>query len=169
LDIVNRDDIDLSRMRGSWAGAMGQPQMMPSSYLQWAVDFDGDSRRDIWNSPADIFASIANYLKAHGWVTGQRWGREVTVPRNRDLEVARRDGGCRAVRDMTVALPLEEWQRLGLRRPGGAALPSADFPGYLVSGARRHFLVYENYNVLLSYNCAHAYALSAALLADRIS
>jgi len=71
LDILNRGDIELSRMRGSWAGAMGQLQFMPSSYLKYAVDFDGDGRRDIWASPADIFASIANYLKQRGWVRGR--------------------------------------------------------------------------------------------------
>ena len=80
LEILNRGDIEVERMRGSWAGAMGQPQFMPSSYLQYAVDFDGDGRRDIWNSPADVFASIGNYLKLHGWQAGARWGREVAIP-----------------------------------------------------------------------------------------
>jgi len=169
LDIANREEIEVPRMRGSWAGAMGQPQFMPSSYLQYAVDFDGDNRRDIWDSRADVFASIANYLKEKGWVTGRRWGREVTVPRGREMNVPRREGSCRATRDMTVALPLDEWQRLGVRRPGNAALPQADFPGFLVSGSRRHFLVYDNYDALLAYNCAHAYALSVALLSDRIA
>ena len=169
LDIANREEIEIPRMRGSWAGAMGQPQFMPSSYLQYAVDFDGDNRRDIWDSRADIFASIANYLKEKGWVTGRRWGREVIVPRGSEIDVPRREGSCRATRDMTVALPLEEWQRLGVRRTGNAALPQADFPGFLVSGSSRHFLVYDNYDALLSYNCAHAYALSVALLSDRIA
>ncbi len=169
LEILNRGDIELASMRGSWAGAMGQLQFMPSSYLEYAVDFDGDGRRNIWNSPADIFASVANYLKGHGWVTGRRWGREVVVPRAVARDSARRTGTCRAKRDMTVALPLEEWQRLGVRRPGGGALPVADFPGSLVSGSHRHFLVYGNYDVLLDYNCAHAYAVSVGLLAERIA
>ena len=81
LAILDWGDIDVARMRGSWAGAMGQPQFMPSSYTRFAVDFDGDGRRDIWSSPPDVFASIANFLKAHGWVPGVRWGREVRVPR----------------------------------------------------------------------------------------
>jgi membrane-bound lytic murein transglycosylase B len=169
LDIVNRGDIDLAQMRGSWAGAMGQLQFLPSQYLEYAVDFDGDGRRDIWNSRADIFASIANYLKQHGWVTRQRWGREVTVPRGHQITVARREGACQATRDMSVALSLAEWQRLGVRLPGGRALPKADFSASLVSGSRRHFLVYGNYDALLSYNCSHAYALSVALLAERIA
>ena len=168
LDILNNDHIDLERMRGSWAGAMGQPQFMPSSYLTYAVDFDGDGRRDIWQSQADIFASIGNYLKERGWREGRRWGREVTIPRGKGIEVAPRQNGCRAARSMTTALPLDEWAGMGVRLPGGAALPKADFPASLTSGTRRHFLVYENYDAILSYNCAHAYALSVALLSDRI-
>lgn len=169
LDILNRGDIELSRMRGSWAGAMGQLQFMPSSYLKYAVDFDGDGRRDIWGSPADIFASIANYLKQHGWVRGRQWGREVKVPRSRDLSVPRREGVCPAARDMTDALPLEEWRRLGVRLPGGRPLPRASFRASLVTGSSRCFLLYANYDALLAYNCSHAYALSVALLADRIA
>src|SRR6266550_4450343 len=79
LEILNRGDIELDRLKGSWAGALGQPQFMPSSYLQYAEDFDGDGRRDIWTSEADIFASIANYLKGYGWAAGKRWGREVKI------------------------------------------------------------------------------------------
>jgi len=173
LEILNRGDIDIAKMRGSWAGAMGQPQFMPSSYLQYAEDFDGDGRRNIWDSPSDIFASVANYLKGRGWITGQRWGREVRLtPTAADriaTEVAQRAGSCRATRDMTVALPLKEWQRLGVRLTDGHALPSADQSASLVSGSSRHFLVYGNYDALLEYNCAHAYALSVALLADGIA
>jgi membrane-bound lytic murein transglycosylase B len=173
LEILNRGDIELASMRGSWAGAMGQPQFMPSSYLQYAEDFDGDGRRDIWTSHADIFASIANYLKGYGWAAGKRWGREVKVSREVALRItahiAPRAGTCQATRDMTVALPLTEWRELGVRLPNGGALPIGDQPASLVSGSSRHFLVYENYDVLLAYNCAHAYALSVALLADRVA
>ena len=80
LEIVNRGDIELERLKGSWAGALGQPQFMPSSYLKYAQDFDGDGRKDIWSSPADVFASIANFLKQHGWREGALWGREVKIP-----------------------------------------------------------------------------------------
>lgn len=171
LEIVDRGDIELSRLRGSWAGAMGQPQFMPSSYLDYAVDFDGDGRRDIWSSHADIFASIANYLRSYGWVEGWRWGRDVTVPPAalqgiRDMP--RREGTCNARRDMTARLQLDEWRRMGLTTPSGSPIPRADIEASLVSGSRRHFLVYDNYDALLSYNCAHAYALSVALLAERL-
>lgn len=172
LEILDRGDIELARMRGSWAGAMGQPQFMPSSYLRFAEDFDGDGRRDIWGSPGDIFASIANYLKGHGWRRGETWGLEVRVPREAAsriaAEIARRDGACQAVRDMTVRLPLAEWQRLGVRALGGAALPTGDQEASLVSGGSRHFLVYRNYDALIGYNCAHAYAISVGLLGDRV-
>jgi membrane-bound lytic murein transglycosylase B len=172
LEILNRGDIDLASMQGSWAGAMGQPQFMPSSYLGFAEDYDGDGKRDIWGTQGDIFASIANYLKGHGWKTGVRWGREVSVSRplakRIASDVARRSGTCGARRDMTVALQLDEWQTMGVRLPGGGALPQADQSASLVSGASRHFLVYENYDALLDYNCAHAYAISVALLADAI-
>ena len=173
LEILNRGDIDLASMRGSWAGAMGQPQFMPSSYLQYAEDYDADGRRDIWRSQPDIFASIANYLKGHGWVSGQLWGREVRVTkevgRQITATVARRAGSCQATRDMTVSKPLSEWQQLGVRNVTGGPLPNADLAAALVSGSSRHFLVYENYDALVAYNCAHAYALSVAMLADRIS
>jgi membrane-bound lytic murein transglycosylase B len=173
LEILNRGDIEIENMRGSWAGAMGQPQFMPSSYLQFAEDFDGDGRRDIWHSSPDIFASIANYLKGAGWASGQRWGREVAVSNSAAetiaAEVERRAGSCQAKRNMTVALPLSEWSRLGVRALNGSALPTADLDAALISGATRHFLVYSNYDALLAYNCAHAYALSVALLADRLT
>lgn len=172
LEILDRGDVELASMRGSWAGAMGQPQFLPSSYLKFAEDFDGDGRRDIWTSPADVFASVANYLKGHGWSPGAEWGREVRVSQEtagRVVDVGRRAGSCRATRDMTVPLPLEEWQQLGLRLADGAGLPEADRTASLVSGSSRHFLVYENYEVLLDYNCAHAYALSVALLSERLA
>jgi membrane-bound lytic murein transglycosylase B len=172
LEILNRGDINLAQMRGSWAGAMGQVQFMPSSYLDYAEDFDGDGRRDIWSTPGDVFASIANYLKGHGWTPGHTWGREVKVSneaaRAINSDVARRAGTCQATRDMTVALPAARWQQLGVRLPNGAALPKIADDAALVSGATRHFLVYKNYDALLDYNCAHSYALSVGLLADAI-
>jgi membrane-bound lytic murein transglycosylase B len=172
LEILNRGDIELASMQGSWAGAMGQPQFMPSSYLNFAQDFDGDGRRDIWNSQADIFASIANYLKGHGWTPGMRWGREVAVSREASeriaTSVAPGTGSCQARRNMTGSLPLTDWQELGVRAAGGGALPRSDQNAALVSGSSRHFLVYPNYDVILEYNCAHAYAVSVALLSDAI-
>jgi membrane-bound lytic murein transglycosylase B len=173
LEILNRDDIDLPHLKGSWAGAMGQVQFMPSSYLQFAEDYDGDGRRDIWSTPADIFASIANYLLGHGWATGEPWGREVHVSaeavRKITNGIARRSGGCTAMRDMTVALPAKRWNELGVRTAGGRALPSSMPDSSLVSGTTRHFLVTHNYDALLEYNCSRSYALSVGLLADRLA
>ena len=173
LEILNRGDIGLDQMKGSWAGAMGQVQFMPSSYLAYAEDFDGDGKRDIWATPADIFASVANYLKGHGWTEGQSWGREVAIPAEAlhriRSEVAPRVGSCRARRDMTVALPIQRWRQLGVRLPSGRPLPAAAVDASLVSGSKRHFLVYGNYDALLEYNCAHSYAISVALLGDAIA
>jgi membrane-bound lytic murein transglycosylase B len=152
---------------------MGQVQFMPSSYLKFAQDFDGDGKRDIWSSPGDVFASIANYLQGNGWTAGQSWGREVLVSKAAAAgiadSVARRDGTCQATRDMTIAKPVAEWDQLGVRLPGGAALPGDVPDASLVSGATRHFLVYHNYDALLAYNCSHSYAVSVGLLAGQIS
>jgi membrane-bound lytic murein transglycosylase B len=169
LEILNRGDIDVAHMRGSWAGAMGQVQFMPSSYLRWAEDYDGDGRRDIWSTPGDVFASIANYLKAHGWTPDEPWGHEVRVSaeaaRKVAADVPRRNGTCQATRDMTSALPPGEWRALGIEPPHVRVLPT---PLSLVSGSSRRFLVGRNYDALLDYNCAHAYGISVGLLADAI-
>jgi membrane-bound lytic murein transglycosylase B len=173
LEILDHGDIEVARMRGSWAGAMGQVQFMPSSYLKFAQDFDGDGRRDIWSSPGDVFASIANYLQGKGWTAGESWGRDVLVSKAASgriaASVARRAGTCQATRDMTSVMPAAEWQKLGVRLPGGDALPGDMPDASLVSGTTRHFLVHHNYDVLLDYNCSHSYAVSVGLLAARIS
>jgi membrane-bound lytic murein transglycosylase B len=152
---------------------MGQPQFMPSSYGKYAEDFDQDGRRDIWASPADVFASIANYLRAHGWVASQTWGREVKVTKDAAGQIqqalALRSGGCDATRQLTEAAPLAKWEKLGVRLPGNKPLPKADMSASLLRAGSRTFLVYGNYETILAYNCAHAYALSVALLADRIA
>ena len=172
LEILDHGDITMAGMRGSWAGAMGQPQFMPSSYLKFAEDFDGDGRRDIWSTPTDVFASIGNYLKAHGWTMGEAWGREVAVSRTAAQRIAERvairDGTCQATRTMTVARPAKEWQELGVTLPGARPLPDAMPDGALVSGKTRRFLVFANYDALLAYNCAHSYAVSVAVMADAI-
>ena len=171
LEILDRGYIELANMRGSWAGAMGQPQFMPSSYLKYAEDFDGDNRRDIWKSTPDVFASIANYLREHGWNKEQTWGREVSVPVAALARIAAaapiQTSGCLARRQMTAPLPLAEWQKLGVRNVLGGALPNADISASLVSGVKRHFLVYPNYQAILEYNCVNAYGLSVGLLGDR--
>ena len=172
LSMVSSGHIDAASMTGSWAGAMGQPQFMPSSYLKYAEDFDGDGRTDIWRSTADALASIANYLGESGWNDEYTWGREVRVTpavRERvDKETARRPEGCFAMRNMTERIPLAEWDRLGVRRTNGARLPRADATAGLVTTDTRSFLVYENYDAILRYNCAHYYALTVALLADAL-
>jgi membrane-bound lytic murein transglycosylase B len=171
LTILDSGDVEPDALKGSWAGALGQPQFMPSSFLLYAVDFDGNGRRDIWHSMPDVFGSIANYLAAHGWQKGQTWGREVTIPESlitRLPEVApMQTSGCLARRQMTAPLPLSEWSKLGVRTAAGRALPSADIDASLVMGDKRHFLVYPNYQALLEYNCVNAYGLSVGLLGDR--
>jgi membrane-bound lytic murein transglycosylase B len=172
LSMVSKGYIDTPTMTGSWAGAMGHPQFMPSSYLKFAEDFDRDGRRDIWKSTPDALASIANYLEESGWDDDFTWGREVRVtPAARariDQDTTKRTEGCFAMRNMTERIPLIEWQRLGVRLPNGGALPKADLKAGLVTTDRRTFLVYENYDAILRYNCAHYYALTVAMLADQI-
>jgi membrane-bound lytic murein transglycosylase B len=172
LDVVDRGYIGLDDLRGSWAGAMGQTQFMPSSYLKYAVDFDGDDRRDIWKSTPDTLASIANYLKGSGWTEDETWGREVAVSPDAQARITetipKRVEGCFALRNMTERRPLSQWQKLGVRRVNGGALPRANVMAGLVDVGERKFLVYPNYDVILGYNCAHYYALTVGLLADRL-
>lgn len=173
LTMVQRKHIEARSMTGSWAGAMGQAQFMPSSYLKYAVDFDGDGRRDIWKSAPDALASIANYLKGYGWQRGEIWGREVRVsPAARERiagDVEMRSEGCYAIRNMTTSRDLSDWTSFGVLRANGQPLPRADMEASLVTtGDNRTFLVYQNYEALLGYNCAHYYALSVAMLADRL-
>ena len=172
LTMVSRGYIDVGSMTGSWAGAMGQTQFMPSSYLAYAVDFDGDGRRDIWRSTPDALASIASYLKGYGWTEDEGWGREVRVPAAElariEEEVPARTEGCYAMRDMTERRPLAEWQRLGVRRADGGPLPRASLEAGLATIGSRQYLLYPNYEVILGYNCAHHYALSVALLSERL-
>lgn len=173
LKIVDQGKAEAATLKGSWAGAMGQPQFMPSSYLTHAVDFDADGHADIWSSLPDVFASMGNYLKNSGWRTGERWGREVKITKaamNRvDRAVPMRTAGCRAVREMTVSRQLSEWAKLGVTLANGEKLPTAASEASLVRGQNRHFLVYRNYDALLAYNCAHSYAITVGLLADQIA
>ena len=171
LAIVSGGYIDAKTMTGSWAGAMGQPQFMPSSYLKHAVDFDNDGLRDIWDSNADTLASIASYLRDAGWERGMTWGREVTVSaaaRKRIADIPIRDVGCSAKRKMTERRPLPMWSESGVRLKTGGPLPAADLPASLVEVNSHSFLVYPNYESILDYNCAHLYALSVGMLADRL-
>jgi membrane-bound lytic murein transglycosylase B len=172
LHILDKGYIELDQMKGSWAGAMGQTQFMPSSYLAHAQDHDGDGRRDIWNTLPDVFASIANYMLAYGWKDDQLWGREVKVPPGGATKLAAsvgfRQTGCRAERELTVRIPLAKWQSLGVRTAAGGALPKVDRSASLLRAGAKSYLVYANYDSLLGYNCAHAYALAVGLLSDRL-
>jgi len=172
LTILDRKHAALEQLKGSWAGAMGQTQFMPSSYLKWAEDFDEDGDRDIWRSTPDVFASIANYLKSHGWSSQRTWGREVTLPDSDITAIREKAGmrveGCRAEREMTRLLPLQAWRDLGVKTADGKALPRVEIEASLISTGKRTFLVYGNYDALLEYNCAHSYALAVALLSERI-
>jgi membrane-bound lytic murein transglycosylase B len=171
LEILNRGDIELENLKGSWAGALGQPQFMPSAYLKFSQDFDGDGRRDIWRSLGDVFASVAFYLREHGWSDKATWGREVMIPkaaRTAVFKLPRRENGCRAERALTQALPLDRWRKLGVRSIGNRPLPPGTADASLVTDGARFFLVYKNYEALLAYNCATSYAISVAMLSDRL-
>jgi membrane-bound lytic murein transglycosylase B len=172
LRILDRGDIELERLKGSWAGAMGQPQFLPSSYLKFAQDFDGDGRRDIWTSLPDVFASIAVYMASNGWTTGEAWGRRVTLPADFDARLGTkaplRSEGCRAVRQLTEPLLMNEWRALGIRTAKNTPLPKSAIAASLLRVDQETFLVYRNYETLLTYNCAHSYAIAVGLLADRL-
>jgi membrane-bound lytic murein transglycosylase B len=171
LTIVDRGDIPLSKLKGSWAGALGQVQFMPSSYLASAVDFDKDGDRDVWASMPDVFGSIGNYLQQHGWIEG-RWGYAVTIPdaaREKVVSVPLREEGCRALRTLSQPRALKDWHTLGVRLANGKALPASVRDASLLAIDTRTYLVTANYEALLAYNCAHTYALSVALLADRLA
>ena len=170
LTIVDRGDIELGKLKGSWAGALGQVQFMPSSYLAWAVDFDKDGDRDVWGSMPDVFGSIGNYLQQHGWTPG-RWGYPVAIPeaaREKVVTVPLRDQGCRAVRTLSQPRALKDWRALGVTLASGKALASSVREASLLAIDNRTYLVTANYEALLAYNCAHTYALSVALLSERI-
>ncbi|MDC7829738.1 MULTISPECIES: lytic murein transglycosylase [Pseudomonas] len=161
LGILQHGDVTADRMIGSWAGAMGQTQFIPTTYDQYAVDFDGDGRRDIWGSTADALASTANYLKASGWQDGKPWGYEVQVPANFDYSLA----------DMGVRKSLAEWNALGIQGlglPQPAAQPSDSASLLLPAGHRGPaFLVFNNFRTILRYNNSSSYALGVALLSER--
>ncbi|WP_090115295.1 lytic murein transglycosylase [Limimaricola pyoseonensis] len=151
-------------MRSSWAGALGQPQFMPSSFLRYAADGDGDGRADIWRSEADTIASIASYLAHHGWVPGRDWGFEVTVPETVSCTLEGPDQG------RTIA----QWEAMGLRRVSGKPFPEHERrgEGYLLMPAGRHgpaFVVTPNFYVLKAYNMSDLYALFVGHVGDRIA
>jgi lytic murein transglycosylase len=161
LEILNRGDISPDRLKGSWAGAFGPTQFMPTSFKRYAVDFDGDGRRDVVDSVPDLVASTANNLKTDGWMPGQTWGYEVALPAGFNYLLA----------DNAKSMTLREWERLGVVRVAGKAYPRPTDRAYLLIPAGANgpsFLMLNNFRVLMKYNPAEAYALAIGHLADRM-
>ncbi len=161
LEILQHGDVRPDRLVGSWAGAFGPTQFMPTAFKRYAVDFDRDGRRDVVDSVADIIASTANNLKRDGWIAGQTWGYEVVVPANFNFMLA----------DHRRTLPIREWQRHGITRPGGKPFPRPDDSAFLLVPAGVQgpgFLMLHNFRVIMKYNPAEAYALAIGHLADRL-
>ncbi|NBC31945.1 MAG: lytic murein transglycosylase [Alphaproteobacteria bacterium] len=162
LSLIEAGDISPGRMRGSWAGAMGQVQFMPSTYRRFAVDFDDDGRRDLWSSVPDALASGAHYLSEIGWRGDETWGREVRLPEDFPWVLA----------DLSLELPLAEWQRHGVRRTDGRELPQADLTASLILPMGHQgpaFLVYDNFRAIMTWNNSSYYALAVGHLADRLA
>jgi lytic murein transglycosylase len=161
LEILHRGDLRPEQLKGSWAGAFGPTQFMPTAFKRYAVDFDGDGRRDVVDSAADLIASTANNLKKDGWVPGETWGYEVVVPRGFNYMLADRS------RQLTIA----DWESRGIRRAGNRAFPHAHEKAYLLVPAGNEgpsFLMLHNFRVIMKYNPAEAYALAIGHLADRL-
>ena len=162
LEIIDSGHIQSENMTGSWAGAMGQCQFMPSTFARYGVDGDGDGRIDIWNSLPDIFASAANFLSESGWKGDERWGREVRLPENFDYSLS----------GQGVTMTVSEWQSLNVKRVDGTRLGYSDQIGSIVlpSGANGPaFLTYNNFRTTMIWNRSTFYAISVGHLADRIA
>ncbi len=162
FQILNEGHIAVKDMKGSWAGAMGQCQFMPSSFLNFAVDYDGDGHKDIWKNKADVFGSAANYLSKSGWKGDQTWGRPVTLPKGFDLSLA----GIK-----NKPQKISYWQGLGVRRMDGRDLPTNDIMASIVLGDGKSgpaFMVYNNYRTILKWNRSTYFAVAVGSLADRI-
>ena len=161
LKIIDQGFISSRQMLGSWAGAMGQVQFMPSTYLNFAVDGDDDGHIDLWNSRADYLSSAANYLLRSGWDHNYTWGREVALTK----KIAENEFGLKQQR------PLQDWQKLGVRTIELQPLPKVDIKASLIQpdGPQgKTFLVYDNYRVLLKWNRSHRFAVAVGTLADRL-
>jgi membrane-bound lytic murein transglycosylase B len=167
LTILDRGHITLAKMKGSWAGAMGQTQFMPSTFLRYAVDEDKNGHIDIWGSVPDALGSGANYLKALGWDGARTWGREVELPARFDANLISLDVDAKE-----NIKPLSAWHELGVRRVGGGTLPAQDVQASLVLPAGIKgpaFLLYDNYRVILKWNRSAFYAIAVGHLADRLT
>lgn len=163
LTILQQGHIDKAHFLGSWAGAMGQSQFMPTSFLAYAVDYDGDGKKDLWGNTADVFASIANFLKSEGWSEDLTWGRQVTIPEGFDLGLS--GLGKNAQRSLL------EWQSLGVRRFNGEDLPQLKINAALIApdGVNgRIYLTYNNFQTLMRWNRSSYFGVSIGYLSDRI-
>lgn len=169
MQILARGAISPANMLGSYAGAMGQPQFMPSAYLRFAADGDGDGKCNIWSSEADVFASIANYLGRSGWQRGEPWGEEVTVPlgsNGKFMSIAAPSSKHAPVR------PVSTWQALGVRPVQSSGFQAPQASGSLIQPdgpGGQAFLVYHNFRVIRAYNPSDYYALAVGILGDRIA
>jgi membrane-bound lytic murein transglycosylase B len=160
LRILEAGHITVERMTGSWAGAMGQSQFMPTSFLRFAADGDGDGREDIWGNTADVFASAANYLAKSGWKGDQTWGRPVRIPASFNPGLA----GARTLK------PLREWEKLGVRDADGGRLPARNLTAQVVlpdGAGGPAFVAYENFRVIRRWNPSDFFALAVGQLADQ--
>jgi membrane-bound lytic murein transglycosylase B len=169
LEILDRGDITAPEMLGSWAGAMGQNQFMPSVFVRFAEDFDGDGRRNIWTSKEDVFASAANYLAKSGWKGDQTWGRKVLLPGGFDYGLV--DDFTKPLSQRDLRKPISEWQALGVRREDGRDLPARDLLASLIlpeGPGGPAYLVYDNFRVLMTWNPAFLFAVTVGTLADRL-
>ncbi|MCP4987015.1 MAG: lytic murein transglycosylase [Colwellia sp.] len=175
LTILDEGHISSENMKGSWAGAMGQNQFMPTSFLGYAVDGDGDGKKDIWQNQADVFSSMANYLQKEGWNDELTWGRQVKLPKGFDYTLAiPKNTGSRknwlnawAKTERT----LSQWQALGVRRADGTNLPAVDIKAALVfpdDENGRVYLAYDNYKSLMHWNLSYYFVSSVGHLSDRI-
>lgn len=175
LDILKEGHITLDKFKGSWAGAMGQTQFMPTSFNAYAVDYNGDGRKDIWTTEEDAFASIANYLKQAGWNDDLTWGRQVKLPEGFDnANILKRGTKTRSQwleywKDSERSLA--DWQSIGVRKMDGSDLPNVDVTAAMVMPDDvngRMYLAYDNYKALMHWNRSYYFATSVGYLSDRI-
>jgi lytic murein transglycosylase len=160
LEILARGDVTADHLKGSWAGAFGPTQFMPTSFKRFAVDFDGDGRRNVVDSIPDLIASTANNLKKDGWVPGQTWGYEIVVPKGFNFLLA----------DRSRMMTIRDWEKAGIRRAGDQAFPRPNDRAFLLVPAGSQgpgFLMLQNFRAIMKYNPAEAYAMAIGHLADR--
>lgn len=162
LRIIQSGDVEASQMEGSWAGAMGQTQFMPAIFLKYAIDHDGDGKRNLWKSTDDALASGANFLQGLGWQREQRWGREVRLPESFDYQLT----------GFSHQRSLSDWAEQGITLPNGSPLPQADMQAAVIVPSGHNgpaFLAYQNFRVIMGWNRSESYAITVGRLADRIA